>query len=164
MSRDLNACRWWRAAVLGFALSFVFMDATAAPTPIGEWLVAEKTARIKIIDCGGALWGVVSWEADPGVDSKNPDPAKRNQPITGTAVLRGLKPSGANRWEGSLYDADDGRTYSGGITLLDDNRLRVRGCVLLILCGGEDWTRVEDAERAPADPELCARVAPARSS
>jgi len=30
------------------------------PTPTGEWLVADRVARIKIVDCSGHLWGVVA--------------------------------------------------------------------------------------------------------
>src|SRR5216683_4678730 len=130
MSRSFNPCRW-RAAALGLALSLALGHGALAATALGEWLVAEGTARVKLIDCAGALWGIVSWESDPGVDSNNPDPAKRSQPITGTAILRGLKPSGTNRWDGTIYNTDDGRTYSGGITLSDANVLRVRGCILL---------------------------------
>src|SRR6185437_10507722 len=49
-------------------------QATGAATPLGEWLVSKQLARIKIVDCDGRLWGVVSWEQHPGIDSKNPDP------------------------------------------------------------------------------------------
>jgi uncharacterized protein (DUF2147 family) len=162
MSRSFD---WspWRAEALGLALSFALGHGALAATALGEWLVAEGTARIKIIDCAGALWGIVSWESDPGVDSYNPDPAKRTQPITGTAILRGLKPSGTNRWDGTIYNTDNGRTYSGGITLSDANVLRVRGCILLVLCGGENWKRVEESVPASADL-ACEHVAPAQPS
>ena len=38
----------------------------APPEPTGEWLVGKQVARIKIADCDGRMWGVVSWEAQPG--------------------------------------------------------------------------------------------------
>jgi uncharacterized protein (DUF2147 family) len=161
MSRKFTWSRKGRIAALGIAMALSLSGMASAATVVGEWLVAEKTARVKISDCGGALWGIVSWEADPGIDTHNPDPAKRNQPITGLPVLRDLKPAGKNRWNGNLYNADNGKTYRGGVTLLDDNRLRVHGCVLFILCGGENWTRVEGDSTA-SDPEICARVASAQ--
>ena len=43
---------------------------TVSPDPVGEWTVAQQVARIKIADCDGRLWGVVSWEAKPGIDRK----------------------------------------------------------------------------------------------
>jgi uncharacterized protein (DUF2147 family) len=108
----------------------------------GEWLVADRTARINIADCGGALWGVVSWEADPGgVDEKNPDPAKRSRPTLGMPVLLGMTASGPNQWAGQIYNSENGKTYSGGLTLINSDVLRVRGCIFRILCGGENWSR-----------------------
>jgi uncharacterized protein (DUF2147 family) len=117
-----------------------------AASPIGEWLVASKSAHIRIVDCEGLLWGVVSWEAKPGVDSKNPDPAKRGRPILGMPVLIGMKAGAPNSWDGALYNSQNGKTYTGGITLLAPDRVRVRGCVLAILCGGQSWTRVNRAD------------------
>jgi uncharacterized protein (DUF2147 family) len=133
-----------RLILPGVLASFASMSAACAAAPIGEWLVAERTARISIADCGGALWGVVSWEADPGgVDDKNPDTAKRGRPTLGMPVLLGMKANGANQWAGAIYNSDNGKTYSGGLTLINPDVLRVRGCVFLILCGGENWTRAE---------------------
>ena len=131
-----------RPILLGVMISFVFIATASAAGPTGEWLVAERTARISIADCGGALWGVVSWEADPGgVDDKNPDTAKRGRPTLGMPILLGMKERGANQWAGQIYNSDNGKTYSGGLTLINPDLLRVRGCIFLILCGGENWTR-----------------------
>ena len=136
-----------------------------AAEPWGEWLVKDKTAQIRIVDCAGALWGVISWEADPGVDAKNPDPAKRTLPTLGLPILLGMKASGPNRWEGALYNAENGKTYSGGITVVNAGRLRVRGCVLGFLCGGEDWTRGDSSRPgalSESESALCARLGQSR--
>jgi uncharacterized protein (DUF2147 family) len=164
MSLKLSQYLSGRRLALGFTFVFALAGAASAASPAGEWLVADKAARVKIADCAGVLWGIVSWEADPGIDSHNPDPAKRNQPITGLPILLGLKPSAGNRWDGSLYNADNGKTYSGGVTLLEPDVLRVRGCTFLILCGGENWTRVEERSAPPDDSDVCVHVTPAQSS
>ena len=133
--------------------------ATALADATGEWLVAERTARISIADCGGALWGVVSWEADPGgVDDKNPEPDKRSRPTLGLPILLGMKERGANQWVGQIYNSDNGKTYSGGLTLINPDLLRVRGCIFLILCGGENWTRTAKTAQDENLPEgaICA--------
>ncbi|MBX6328258.1 MAG: DUF2147 domain-containing protein [Pseudolabrys sp.] len=114
----------------------------AATDPTGEWLVAERVAHIEIVNCEGRYWGVVSWEMKPGVDSHNPDPGLRSRPTLGMPVLLGMTQTGSNRWEGRIYNAKDGRTYSATMTLLDADTLRVEGCFLGFLCGGENWTRV----------------------
>jgi uncharacterized protein (DUF2147 family) len=134
----------------------LFPQAAMAAPPAGEWLVASKAAHIRIVDCEGSLWGVVSWEERAGVDDKNPDPAKRGRPTLGMPVLLGLKASGPNQWGGALYNSKNGKTYSGGITLLAPDRVRVRGCVLGILCGGENWTRLNpEDDGAASDAAIC---------
>ena len=125
------------------------------PRSRGEWLVASKTAHIRIVDCEGTLWGVISWQERAGVDDKNPDPVKRGRPTLGMPILLGLRASGPNRWAGALYNSQNGQTYTGGITLLAPDRVRVRGCVLAILCGGENWTRVDQADDDTASEAIC---------
>jgi uncharacterized protein (DUF2147 family) len=70
-------------------------------------------------------------------------------------VLIGLKASGPNSWGGALYNSQNGKTYSGGITLLAPDRVRVRGCVLAILCGGEYWTRVSQGDDDASAMAIC---------
>jgi uncharacterized protein (DUF2147 family) len=124
-----------------------------APSPVGEWLVAKKVARIRIASCDNRMWGVVSWEAQAGVDSKNPDPRLRERPTLGMPIILGMKPTaGGNKWEGEIYSAENGKTYSANISLRDENTLQVQGCVLSVLCGGENWARVEEPQAAPAPP------------
>jgi len=118
-----------------------------APDPTGEWLVAKQFARIRIVDCDGRLWGVVAWEATPGIDRKNPDPNLQNRPTLGMPILLGMTPNKDNsKWEGEIYNSEDGHTYSSNISLADPNTLRVQGCFLGFLCGGENWTRVDTAD------------------
>ena len=121
-------------------------QATGAATPLGEWLVSKQLARIKIVDCDGRLWGVVSWEQHPGIDSKNPDPRLRSRPTLGMPILLGMTQSKADQWDGQIYNSQDGNTYSANIKLLNATTLRVQGCVFGILCGGENWTKVDPAD------------------
>lgn len=134
----------------------------SAPDPTGEWLVAKQVARIKIVDCDGRLWGVVAWEATPGVDRKNPDPTLRTRPTLGMPILLGMAPKqdNKNKWEGEIYNSEDGHTYSANISLADHNTLKVQGCFLGFLCGGENWSRADtmdtttgtSSQKSPAKP------------
>lgn len=117
--------------------------------PTGEWLVAQRVARIKIVNCDNRMWGVISWEANPGgIDSNNPDPSKRSRSTLGMPIILGMEQARSNEWKGEIYNAEDGRKYSASITLLNPDLLKVQGCVLGILCGGENWTRAS----APMPP------------
>jgi uncharacterized protein (DUF2147 family) len=132
-----------KLALLGLLSALGVAAPAAAAEPHGEWLVAEKTARIRVIDCAGALWGVVSWEMDPGgKDEKNPDAAKRSRPTLGMPIMLGMRKV-KEGWEGGIYNSKNGKTYSGGVRMNKDGTLRIFGCVLFILCGGEDWTKTQ---------------------
>ena len=60
----------------------------------GEWLVADKSARIMIHACGNHLRGVIAWERVHGLDEQNPDPAKRHRPTLGMPILIGMQSTG----------------------------------------------------------------------
>jgi hypothetical protein len=47
-------------ATFAFAAPACFTPALAQDAT-GEWLVKDRTAKIRVINCGNALWGVVSW-------------------------------------------------------------------------------------------------------
>lgn len=116
----------------------------AAPPAKGDWLVGNKQARIRIVDCAGSLWGVISWEEKPGFDTNNPDTAKRSRSMLGVPIVLGMKPAGANKWTGSIYNSAWGKTFSGGVSLEKPDTLRITGCLLGFLCGGENWSRATE--------------------
>ena len=137
----------WPPATRGLLLALVLslLPASAfAASPEGEWWVHDKQARIAIADCAGALWGVISWEAKPGLDTHNPDPAKRGRPMRGVPIILGMKSSGADKWSGEIYNSAFGQTVSGGVALPSVDTMRITGCILGFLCGGENWTRATD--------------------
>jgi uncharacterized protein (DUF2147 family) len=129
---------------LGLAALTLSTGLALAAEPIGEWLVTDGYAHIRVEKCGDQYWGVVSWEKEAGTDTNNPDPAKRNRPTLGMPVLLGMKATQSNRWDGQIYNSENGKTYTGNISLSSPDVLRVEGC-LLIFCGGQDWTRVGKA-------------------
>ncbi len=147
--------------IVASILSASFVTSALAESPVGEWLVEDGTARIRILPCGSSLWGVISWTKDtPGTDENNPNPALRNRSVMGLPILLNMKPSG-QRWEGEVYNAENGKTYSANINLASRDVLAIEGCVFGgIFCGGENWTRVSTgAKSAQSDQEVCSRVA-----
>lgn len=170
-----------RKVALGVVAVLASMNAALAADPTGEWLVDGGDARVRIENCGGKLWGVVAWEKEAGQDKNNPDPAKRTRPTLGLPIMLAMAPSSTpNRWDGEIYNTEDGRTYTANISLSSPDVLRVQGCVLGILCGGQDWTRHKEAPapaaarpsgakgsqtaagRRETTQQLCARVAAAK--
>jgi len=128
------------------------MSTTAfAADPQGAWLTADKDAALTISNCGGQLCGRITWlenatdrSGSRRLDQNNPDPGKRTQRICGLVVISGLQPSGPNTWDGYVYNPQDGKTYSGNITVLSDNALRLRAYIGLPIFGkSQTWTRVD---------------------
>lgn len=102
----------------------------------GTWLHPTGNARIRIADCGPALCGVISWTKD------NSTPAR-----VGQRVFYDMKPSKPNAWAGSAFNPEDGKTYSGTMTLAG-NSLTTAGCVLGgLICKSVHWTRVNQAQQ-----------------
>ncbi|HKU06222.1 MAG TPA: DUF2147 domain-containing protein [Bradyrhizobium sp.] len=115
-----------------------------AADPTGDWRVADGVANIRVAQCNGNMWGAVSWEKVPGGrDKNNPDPAMQSRPTLGMPILLAMKKKpGVDAWEGQVYNAKDGQTYSSTIKPVGADQLEIQGCVLGFLCGGETWNRV----------------------
>ncbi len=127
----------------------------AAPTaraqsngPSGLWLTQAGDAKVKVSKCGSGICGVIVWlkqpvdpaTGKPATDNKNPNPSLATRPMIGLSLFSQMQSSGADRWSGEIYNADDGNVYASHITLTAAGTLRVEGCVGA-LCGGETWTR-----------------------
>jgi uncharacterized protein (DUF2147 family) len=136
------------------ALGAVALIAAAQPgaSPEGRWLTQRKHGIVEVYRCGGdgTLCGRLVWfQIEPGspnmegLDRHNPDPAKRNRSLCGVVFMTGFKPAGPDAWEdGTLYDPETGKTYSGTFTVQPDGRLRLRGYIGVPMLGENTfWTR-----------------------
>jgi uncharacterized protein (DUF2147 family) len=150
-----------------WAATFLLAGYAAAAEPSGEWRTANGLANVRIDDCDGVLWGIISWEKEPGgVDSYNPNPAERSRPTLGLHILLAMKPTKPGLWQGEVYNAENGKTYDSRISLTSPDVLRIEGCVLGFLCGGENWTRVKTAEVVPTPqrPPAAQRTGPPKQA
>jgi uncharacterized protein (DUF2147 family) len=140
-----------RLGLLTGFLVLTAMSSTALAADLqGVWLTEDKDAALTITNCGGQLCGRIIWlesatdrSGSLRLDQNNPDPAKQTQRVCGLVVISGLKPSGPDTWDGSVYNPQDGQTYSGNITVLSDKALKVRAYIGLPIFGrSQTWTRV----------------------
>src|ERR1043166_5063036 len=116
----------------------------AEPSVIGDWMVKEGYGHVRIDNCNGKMWGIVSWEKAPGFDNENPDPAKKGRPLLGTPVLFDMAPAKEpGRWTGEVYNSQNGKMYQATISLADENTLDLEGCLVWPLCQTQQWTRVK---------------------
>ena len=128
-------------------LSCVVFGASIIPVlaadPTGDWRVADGVANIRVAECNGSMWGAVAWEKLPGgKDKNNPDASKQSRPTLAMPILIDMKKQPtADQWKGLVYNAKDGKSYESTITPAGNDQLKIQGCVLGFLCGGETWTR-----------------------
>jgi uncharacterized protein (DUF2147 family) len=140
---------YWLYGVSALALSAFVSAGTALADPKGLWQ-AQDGASVRVTSCGQGLCATLASpksEIDPATgapwtDKHNADPAMRNRPLVGVAVLYSMMPDGAGRWSGWLYNTDNGQTYPGHLIEIDRNTIRVEGCVIGI-CGGQNMRRLQ---------------------
>jgi uncharacterized protein (DUF2147 family) len=133
-----------RTLMVSGAVFTTMLGTALAADPTGDWMVADQVANIRVAECNGSMWGVVAWEKTPGGrDVNNPDAALQSRPTLGMPILIDMKKkAGSDQWEGQVYNAKDGKSYSSTIKPVGSDKLEIQGCVLGFLCGGETWTRV----------------------
>ena len=156
------------SAILALGLMGGAVGAQPALDPAGTWLTEDGRAKIRVERCGEAndkLCGFVVWMADPlnekgqpRTDLQNPDPAKRNRPSLGMEIMSGLTAEEGSHFAGEIYNADDGKMYKVTLSVETPAELHVRGCVMRILCGSQNWARVADIV-LPTQAKLVATAA-----
>lgn len=114
---------------------------------LGRWRTPAQNGVVVIERCGTGLCARVAdaaaLRADPDQrDVRNRDPALRSRPIKGLTVVRAAS-GGPRVWTaGPLYDPDSGQgAATGTLTLIEPDRLAVRGCIGRMLCRTQTWTR-----------------------
>jgi uncharacterized protein (DUF2147 family) len=143
---------------LGFAGSAVAQMAE----PSGVWIVANGNARVRVGPCGDVYWGVIDWARTPNVDKNNPDPAKRSRPVIGMPILLAMKAAGPNEWKGEIYNAENGKTYDGKMSVTGPDALKISGCVFGgMFCGGQTWERFKEEGTASVAPNKLTTAPPA---
>ncbi|MBD1546003.1 DUF2147 domain-containing protein [Roseibium aggregatum] len=131
--------------LLGGALLTATVAASHAADATGEWIRPSGSSKIRISPCGDALCGKLIWLREPRNDTQNPDPARRSRPLLGVQIVNAMKPTGtAGQWKGEVYNAEDGKTYTGYLKLTAPDSLKLQGCVLGgLICKGETWHRAK---------------------
>ena len=137
------------AIVFTIALAPILIAPAQAADPLGTWLTGTKKGKVRIVNCGGALCGNLVWLAEPNdpatkqpkLDDMNADPSKRTRPMLGIPIVLNMRPSGGDKWDGQVYNAEDGKTYSGSCTMTGPDTAELKGCVAAVFCKSQSWTR-----------------------
>jgi uncharacterized protein (DUF2147 family) len=124
--------------ILVAGLAVFAASAFAQMTPLGLWRsVDDKTgeakAEIRITETGGVLTGRI----EKLLKSAKPNPVceqctdeRRNQPIQGLEIIRGVrKAQGKEVWDGGkVLDPENGKEYNARLTPIEGGqKLEMRG-------------------------------------
>ncbi len=122
-----------RPFTLALASLLLAGPAVAADELTGStWLRDSGGSRIKFEACGQALCGTVVWLKDTSGSSK-----------VAQRVFFDMKPSGTGAWTGQAFNPEDGKTYSGKMSL-SGSTLTTAGCVFGgLVCKSVQWSRVK---------------------
>ena len=136
-------------------LAFVAGAVMAQATPAGLWKTIDDETKaekslVRITESDGVFTGKVEKILTAKTDAKCTEctDARKDQPVQGMTILRGIKPvSGeAGSYEGGdILDPNNGKVYKVNLKLVDDGKkLDVRGYIGMPLLGRtQTWLRVE---------------------
>lgn len=121
---------------------------------LGTWLTGSGKAKVLIYKNGDKYFGKIVWlkiptyeDGTPKVDKNNPDAKLQKVPLMGLNMLKGFT-FNKTLWEnGTIYDPENGKTYSCKINYRD-GKLDVRGFVGISLLGRTDtWFKTADIKQ-----------------
>ncbi len=149
--------RWILSLLFGLVIAVTSAHAAGSQDILGVWDTEGKDAKIMIYQCGAKYCGKIVWSNEPNypadsregtpgapvLDHNNPDPKLRKTPLIGLQILKDFTLIGDNSWTGGrIYNPDNGKTYSGEITLVSPHQLKLRGYIGISLFGSTTtWTR-----------------------
>lgn len=120
---------------------------------MGVWTPSHGKALVKIEKIGDKYYGKIvklkeaidPATGKPKVDKNNPDESLQNTPLKGYRILKDFEYTDKDEWtEGTIYDPENGNTYSCTIKMKDENTLNIRGYIGVSALGRTDvWTRIQ---------------------
>jgi uncharacterized protein (DUF2147 family) len=138
--------------LITFCLLGYFGLAQEAGDIVGVWEPGHGKAKVKIDKIDDKFYGKIVWlkepidtvTGEPKVDKNNPDGSMQNAPLRGFRILKDFEYKGEGIWEeGTIYDPENGTSYSCIITMKDENTLDIRGYVGVKTFGRTDtWRRL----------------------
>jgi uncharacterized protein (DUF2147 family) len=141
---------WVLAVMLTAGVSTLAGAALAEDEASGVWRLDNGKVTVRVTPCGANLCGTVialkkphDKNGNPRLDKENPKASLRSRPVIGLTILSNMKPSGDNSWKGTIYNPDDGNTYTSNMKLQGGGVMKVQGCVASVFCKTMKFVKVQ---------------------
>jgi uncharacterized protein (DUF2147 family) len=135
--------------ILGLLLLSTTLYAQNADDILGLWLVQDQDAYIRIYEEDNSYFGKVTWIEQPYDKNGEPVTDPDGKPILEMDVMKDFVFEDDEWVDGTIYDAEFGKTYYGSIEMEDFNTLKLRGSLdsFGLLGRNETWTRLDEHGR-----------------
>lgn len=144
MRKTLLAC-------LAAPLMLLSLQAAAADAVVGRWkTIDSETGKPKsIVEITQASNGTINGHIVELLNPSKPNPVcdkckddRKNKPITGMEIIRGMKAEGGGEYAGgTILKPDEGKVYKSKMELVEGGKkLEVSGCIAFI-CKSQTWLR-----------------------
>ena len=133
MSRVRHSAAKLFSAIAVAMLAASPVGAADPVSPVGKWQTATGESRYEVSYCGNSdLCARLTWLRS---DARTPE----NLAHLNTYVVKGARQTAANKWSGTVKY--EGEEIPGRMTLVDDDRMVIRGCQV-IFCQTLEFERI----------------------
>lgn len=139
------------ATLLALPLMAAAFAASAQSSPVGRWkTIDDETGKAKSIveiyqnangTLGGRVVEILHSDRGPNPVCDKCKDDRRNKPVKGMEIVRGMKKSGDQWAGGTILRPADGKVFKSKMKLLEGGKkLGVSGCIAFI-CKEQVWLR-----------------------
>lgn len=139
------------AACMAILLMALSMTASAADDVTGRWKTIDSdTGKPKsYVEISQTANGTFSGRIVELLNPSKPNPTcdkckddRKDKPITGMEIIRGMKADGGGEYSGgTILKPDEGKVYKSKMKLIEGGKkLEVSGCIAFI-CKSQVWLR-----------------------
>ena len=139
------------AACMAILLMALSMTASAADDVTGRWKTIDSdTGKPKsYVEISQTANGTFSGRIVELLNPSKPNPTcdkckddRKDKPITGMEIIRGMKADGGGEYSGgTILKPDEGKVYKSKMKLIEGGKkLEVSGCIAFI-CKSQTWIR-----------------------
>jgi len=135
--------------LISLLICYNALQAQSTDDLLGRWLTGNRKAHVKIEKKGNPYSGKIVFLKEPNeagkpkVDKNNSKPELKTKPIIGLNLYKDfVYDEDALCADGTIYDSENGKTYSCKITIKEKNTIEACGFIGFSLLGRTDVWKI----------------------